>query len=201
MKLIDIFEHLVEINNVPFFQKKISCEKSATISVFMEQNVSRICRIFSRETGQNFSHLARNQKREKCACLVEEYNRNYVLFWTTFSLSVFSATFGIAKFLKVGPCRLVSSHGPLGGIGSIGFLTLMLNIASTLVLKGNMLAESRSYPDQNIRYNSTTTEFVSGMMYSVPIIYGSSLVYVRKFIFCRILHKSITNQFYLHFRV
>ena len=32
---------------------------------------SRISRNFSREMGQIFSHLARNQKREKCACLPE----------------------------------------------------------------------------------------------------------------------------------
>ena len=38
-------------------------------SPFTEQIVSCISRIFSREMGQYFSHLARNQKREKCACL------------------------------------------------------------------------------------------------------------------------------------
>ena len=32
--------------------------------------ISRISRNFSREMGHFFSHLARNQKREKCACLV-----------------------------------------------------------------------------------------------------------------------------------
>ena len=31
---------------------------------------SRISRNFSREMGQIFSHLARNQKREKCAGLI-----------------------------------------------------------------------------------------------------------------------------------
>ena len=33
--------------------------------------ISRISRNFSREMGHNFSHLARNQKREKCAGLIE----------------------------------------------------------------------------------------------------------------------------------
>ena len=32
--------------------------------------ISRISRNFSREMGHFFSHLARNPKREKCACLV-----------------------------------------------------------------------------------------------------------------------------------
>ena len=32
--------------------------------------ISRISRNFSREMGHNFSHLARNQNREKCAGLI-----------------------------------------------------------------------------------------------------------------------------------
>ena len=131
----------------------------------------------------------------------EDKDWNIVLFLTTFSLSVFSATFGIAKFLKVGPCRLVSSHGPLGGLGSIGFLTLMLNIASTLLLKGILLVLSGFYSDPNMQYNTFKEIFVSGMMYSVPIIYGSSLVYVRKMILCIIAQKNISNKYFFHFRV
>ena len=61
------------------------------------------------------------------------------LFWATFSSSVIAATLGIAKFLKTGPCRLFSEQGPLGGYGTLGFLVLMLNIASTIVSKGFML--------------------------------------------------------------
>ena len=61
------------------------------------------------------------------------------LFIATFATSVFTATLGIAKFLKTGPCRLVPDHGPLGGHGTLAFLMLMLNIASTIVSKGIML--------------------------------------------------------------
>ena len=39
-------------------------------SGFTVQIFSRISRIFSREMGQFFSHLARNEKREKCASLL-----------------------------------------------------------------------------------------------------------------------------------
>ena len=133
--------------------------------------------------------------------VVGKSRSDQILFWTTFSLSVFSATFGIAKFLKVGPCCLVSSHGPLGGLGSIGFLTLMLNIASTLLLKGILLVLSGFYSDPNMQYNTFKEIFVSGMMYSVPIIYGSSLVYVRKMILCIIAQKNISNKYFFHFRV
>ena len=40
------------------------------MSGFRVKIFSRISRNFSREMGQFFSHLARNSKREKCACLV-----------------------------------------------------------------------------------------------------------------------------------
>ena len=61
------------------------------------------------------------------------------LFITTFTTSVFTTTLGIAKFLKIGPCRLVPDQGPLGGHGTLAFLMLMLNIASTILSKGFML--------------------------------------------------------------
>ena len=37
--------------------------------------ISRISRNFSREMGHFFSHLARNPKREKCACLYTALER------------------------------------------------------------------------------------------------------------------------------
>ena len=61
------------------------------------------------------------------------------LFLVTFALSVFSATFGIAKFLKSGPCRLLPNDGPIGGYGTVPFLLLMANIASTILAKGFLL--------------------------------------------------------------
>ena len=62
------------------------------------------------------------------------------LFIATFGTSLLTATFGIAKFLKTGPSRLVPDQGPLGGHGTLAFLLLMLNVASTIVSKGIMLA-------------------------------------------------------------
>ena len=53
----------------------------------------------------------------------------------TFSLSVFSAAFGITKFFSVGPCRLI----PYDKI-NLGFFLMMLNVASCLVGKGFLLA-------------------------------------------------------------
>ena len=61
------------------------------------------------------------------------------LFIATFTTSVLSAALGIAKFLKIGPCRLVPEEGPLGGHGSMAFLVLMINIFSTIMAKGFLL--------------------------------------------------------------
>ena len=67
------------------------------------------------------------------------YSLDKDLFFATFATSVLTATLGIAKFLKTGPCRLVPDHGQLGGHGTLAFLMLMLNIASTIVSKGIIL--------------------------------------------------------------
>ena len=69
------------------------------------------------------------------------YSLDKDLFFATFATSVLTATLGIAKFLKTGPCRLVPDHGQLGGHGTLAFLMLMLNIASTIVSKGVILPE------------------------------------------------------------
>ena len=61
------------------------------------------------------------------------------LFYATLLSSLVTASLGIAKFLKTGPCRLVPDQGPLGGHATLGFLLLILNITSTIVSKGLML--------------------------------------------------------------
>ena len=53
----------------------------------------------------------------------------------TFTLSVFSACFGISKFFNVGPSRLI----PYDEM-NLGFFVLMMNIASCFIGKGFFLA-------------------------------------------------------------
>lgn len=67
------------------------------------------------------------------------HDMNPQIFKVTFASSVFTATLGIAKFLKTGPCRLVPDQGPMGGHATLAFLFLMVNIASTILTKGFML--------------------------------------------------------------
>ena len=58
-------------------------------------------------------------------------------FWTTFSISVFSGSFGMAKFLKLGPCQIVPSQDM-----HCGFFFVMMSMATALVSKGCALAFS-----------------------------------------------------------
>ena len=59
------------------------------------------------------------------------------MFWTTYSLSIFSGSFGMAKFLKLGPCQIV----PLQNM-HCGFFFVMMSMATALVSKGLVLANS-----------------------------------------------------------
>ena len=67
-------------------------------------------------------------------------NLTTYLFFASFISSVFCATLGIAKFLKVGPCPLVPDEGFLGGHVYMGYVLLFINIGSTILGKGFTLA-------------------------------------------------------------
>ena len=54
----------------------------------------------------------------------------------SYTLSVVSASKGLADFLLHGPCKLLPTNGKLDGMGTVGYLLLFLNIAATMVAKG-----------------------------------------------------------------
>ena len=58
------------------------------------------------------------------------------LFKTTFVTSVTAASFGISKFLKSGPCRIIKSDKYCMGFGTMSYILLLINIAATVVVKG-----------------------------------------------------------------
>ena len=64
------------------------------------------------------------------------------LFFATFVTSLISAAKGIASFLLEGPCKLVPKKGLFGGMGTMGYIFLCLDITSTLIGKGLLLAFS-----------------------------------------------------------
>ena len=61
------------------------------------------------------------------------------LFIVTFSTSVATASFGVSKFLKSGPMRIVRDDKCLMGFCTSSFILLFLNIAATLVGRGVMI--------------------------------------------------------------
>ena len=63
-------------------------------------------------------------------------------FCATLVTSIISAAKGIVSFLLEGPCKLVPKKGLFGGLGTMGFIFLCLNITLILIGKGLMLAFS-----------------------------------------------------------
>ena len=68
-----------------------------------------------------------------------EYNfigiPKFTMFWITLSISVFSGSLGMAKFLKLGPCQIVPTEE-----WNFGFFLVFFSIATTLVGKSLVLA-------------------------------------------------------------
>ena len=59
--------------------------------------------------------------------------------WTTFAISIFSASFGIAKLLKNGPIKMVRKDGKIGGYGTPGFILLMVVVAGNMTGKATWM--------------------------------------------------------------
>ena len=95
----------------------------------------------------------------------------------TFSLSVFSAAFGMTKFMSVGPCRLI----PYDKI-NVGFFLVFLSNASCLVGKGFLLAASLN----GVKSNSTS-EYATKVGYWVSLSLLPSLMFVSTYL------KSVYN--------
>ena len=81
-----------------------------------------------------------------------------IMFITTFSISVFSGSFGMAKFLKLGPCQIVPSQNM-----HFGFFSVMMSMAAALVSKGCVLAFSLAdkYSRETFTYPITCLIWIS----------------------------------------
>ena len=62
-----------------------------------------------------------------------------IFFIATFASSVLSAAKGVADFLLNGPCKLLPGDGLFGGMGKMGYIFLVMNIAITITGKGIFL--------------------------------------------------------------
>ena len=81
-----------------------------------------------------------------------------VMFFATISISVFSGSFGMAKFLKLGPCQIVPSQDM-----HCGFFFVMMSMATALVSKGCVLAFSlfKKYSKETYDYPTTCLIWIS----------------------------------------
>jgi len=68
----------------------------------------------------------------------EDGSIEYYLFFLAYATSILTASLGLAKCLKVGPCRIF----PLGGLCTKKFFFLMFTMAITLVSKGLLMGYS-----------------------------------------------------------
>ena len=76
------------------------------------------------------------------------------MYWTSFFISVISGSFGMAKFLKLGPCQIVPSQKL-----HVGFFFLFITMGTTLIAKGWVLGSSLFYVvgESSETYDYTTT--------------------------------------------
>jgi len=63
-----------------------------------------------------------------------------LMFLFTFVTSILSASLGLAKCLKVGPCRVLGEGGAMDGLCSPRFILLVLSSGCTLIGKGIAMA-------------------------------------------------------------
>ena len=64
---------------------------------------------------------------------------SHILFLTTYLTSIFSASLGMAKVLKVGPCKVLKEGGHLNGFLTIRFFLIFLACLFTLFSKTMLL--------------------------------------------------------------
>ena len=112
------------------------------------------------------------------------FEQHPYLFWITFSSSVLAATIGIAKFLKTGPCKLIPDQGPMNGHGTLGFVLLTINIATTIVSKGVMLAAiGAGYHGEQILSNDPNEDKTVALWiyicYLPQFLYVSIIMYLQ----------------------
>lgn len=75
---------------------------------------------------------------------------NPIAFSASYFSSIFTFTFGITKFLKSGPCRVVPNEGKHGGYCECGFISLYVNITLAVLVKTLLLITfASSQPTQH----------------------------------------------------
>ena len=126
---------------------------------------------------------------------LEIYREETTLFLFSFCISLTCTIFGITKFLKVGPCRVVPNTGIFGGYGQLGFLLLLFNISSSMLVKMLLLVflkmeymfeYNEQYLNNNVPWPTYPFNYTTGFKYVTGywIVFNifPQFLYVRNFI-------------------
>ena len=107
---------------------------------------------------------------------------NSDLFRLTLFSSFLSASFGIAKYLKTGPCRLLPEEGLCGGFMHMGFIFTFLNVAAMILSKAFMLISmviaSNAFSDDLFWGGSHRFDFKMTIITWFMICYLPNLIHV-----------------------
>ena len=82
-------------------------------------------------------YCTNNPENEKCSVFGGPGGSKW--FFTTYSISVLSCAFGIARFLQLGPFSVLSDEGPLRGVCSWRFLMTFFAIITSIISKGYLM--------------------------------------------------------------
>ena len=111
---------------------------------------------------------------------------NDALFWISFLTSFISAGLGMAKSLKIGPCRILPDKGLLGGLLTVRFILIFFACSGTLFGKATYFTNSLECSTSNNLLISTTLAFSS---VTLPgLITG--MIFIR--------HRSLLKTFLTH---
>merc|ERR1719367_375947 len=83
---------------------------------------------------------------EAVSVIGEPGSEGVYLFLVSYSTSVLSVGLGLAKCLKVGPCRVLAEGGCLGGLLAPRFLLIFAACLLSLLGKGLALASPFAHP-------------------------------------------------------
>ena len=83
--------------------------------------------------------IAKDNPKVRKALRGEVGSSSHILFLTTYLTSIFSASMGMAKVLKVGPCKVLKEGGLLSGFLTMRFILIFLACLFTLFGKSMFL--------------------------------------------------------------
>ena len=83
--------------------------------------------------------IAKDNPKVRKALRGEVGSSSHILFLTTYLTSIFSAGMGMAKVLKVGPCKVLKEGGLLSGFLTMRFILIFLACLFTLFGKSMFL--------------------------------------------------------------